>query len=380
MKVSLHRYAKPRAFRTSQEFIDYAATQQAKFEGMASSHPSAYGQWGRTCSTHWARAQALAVQSGGNEIQISEGLRDNPCLDYESPLTDMLRRCTQEKRPQAIDGALRALKASYDNNHTGNLSMGAFNGAIEAIMAATITEYVSSKSSKKTLAAIVDDHEARLSNILENDQINLMKKREEFDGLSEDIETRSKQMETEISSWFQKSKSQWVEIYNNFIEQLKTETAVELWQNRSKDHRLRHDNLSKLIRYIGIFGLVFGVLWIFIGFTIARWMFPDDVTAQIATYSASSVILFTMFIWTLRVLVRSMMSESHLATDASGRAAMAHTYLALSKDDAASQEDRTIILAALFAPVSDGLVKDDGLPILSPAAIAASAITNPRSS
>ena len=73
-----------------------------------------------------------------------------------------------------------------------------------------------------------------------------------------------------------------------------------------------------------------------------------------------------------------MMSEDHLKTDASARSALAHTYLSLIKDEAATPEDRAIVLASLFAPVSDGLVKDDGMPAFSPMAMAAHVLTNPR--
>lgn len=40
----------------------------------------------------------------------------------------------------------------------------------------------------------------------------------------------------------------------------------------------------------------------------------------------------------------------------------------LSKN-AASDQDRAIVLASLFRPVVDGIVKDDGLPAMTPASI-----------
>ncbi|WP_420897430.1 DUF6161 domain-containing protein [Altericroceibacterium xinjiangense] len=104
-------------------------------------------------------------------------------------------------------------------------------------------------------------------------------------------------------------------------------------------------------------------------------MFPDKETAQLASYTAGSVALFTLFVWGLRVLIRSMMSEDHLSTDASARSALAHTYLALTKEKAATPEGRAIILAALFAPVSDRLVRDDAMPAFSQAALVARAVT-----
>ena len=39
---------------------------------------------------------------------------------------------------------------------------------------------------------------------------------------------------------------------------------------------------------------------------------------------------------------------------------MATTYLALTRDQAADEKDRHIILSALFRNSSDGIVRDDG--------------------
>ncbi|WP_354327114.1 DUF6161 domain-containing protein [Porphyrobacter sp. MBR-155] len=76
-----------------------------------------------------------------------------------------------------------------------------------------------------------------------------------------------------------------------------------------------------------------------------------------------------MFFWIMRIVVRTYMTEHHLAIDATSRASMAETYLALKKESAATDQDRAIVLASLFRPVVDGIVKDDGLPAITPAAI-----------
>ena len=173
-------------------------------------------------------------------------------------------------------------------------------------------------------------------------------------------------------------RADWEQARHDYLEQLKTETAVELWSERSNTHKENYKTFRMWTIGFGLVGLVLSLLWIFIGFAGVRWMLPNDVTAQVGSYVAGSVVIFTLFVWGLRVLVRSMMSEDHLSTDASARSAMAHTYLALIKQNAATDSDRTIILASLFAPVSDGIVKDDGMPVLSPAALAAHSLTNPK--
>lgn len=53
----------------------------------------------------------------------------------------------------------------------------------------------------------------------------------------------------------------------------------------------------------------------------------------------------------------------HLENDAAERVTMAKTYLALIRDGALPKGDSiTTILAALFRPTGDGIVKDEGLP------------------
>ncbi len=79
-----------------------------------------------------------------------------------------------------------------------------------------------------------------------------------------------------------------------------------------------------------------------------------------------------MYLWAMRLIIRNYVVNEHLKIDASGRASMAETYLALIKESAASDADRAIVLSSLFRPVVDGMVKDDGPPAVTPAAIMAS--------
>ncbi|MDN4633154.1 DUF6161 domain-containing protein [Sphingomonas sp. PsM26] len=76
-----------------------------------------------------------------------------------------------------------------------------------------------------------------------------------------------------------------------------------------------------------------------------------------------------MYLWAMRLLVRLYTTEHHLAIDASARGAMMEAYLGLIKADAASATDRPIVLQALFRPVQDGMVRDDGPPGITPAAL-----------
>jgi hypothetical protein len=71
------------------------------------------------------------------------------------------------------------------------------------------------------------------------------------------------------------------------------------------------------------------------------------------------------------------MSEHHLAVDSEERATMVKTYLALTEKNAADEKERALVLASLFRPTSDGIVKDDAAPDMSPAALLSRVLNKP---
>lgn len=72
---------------------------------------------------------------------------------------------------------------------------------------------------------------------------------------------------------------------------------------------------------------------------------------------------FTLFVWMVRVFLKVWLSQVHMRNDASERVVMVQTYLALMADGAVqNNEDRSVVINALFRSTSDGIVKDDGMP------------------
>jgi len=90
----------------------------------------------------------------------------------------------------------------------------------------------------------------------------------------------------------------------------------------------------------------------------------STVMASPTTWKLGSMILLaTLSFWFIRILVRIFLSNLHLENDAAERVTMAKTYLALIRDGALNKgENITSVLAALFRPTGDGIVKDEGLP------------------
>jgi hypothetical protein len=101
----------------------------------------------------------------------------------------------------------------------------------------------------------------------------------------------------------------------------------------------------------------------------AKVQAAGSTTIQAITDSATTwhlgsfILLATLSFWFIRLLVRIFLSNLHLENDAAERVTMAKTYLALIRNDDLPKGDNiNTVLAALFRPTGDGIVKDEGVP------------------
>jgi Family of unknown function (DUF6161) len=377
MKVRYHRYTHEQSFRSPKALADFAAKQAGKFSDLRETNANAFSWWAGTLANHWQGA-VNAIESRPDDPNAAQShFNEYPVFTFDSSLTKTLLEMTKYSRQQASQEIIPFLMGHREDRSSNNFAIGQLSAHSEFRMSLTLDRKISDLR-EYPIESLIAGHENRLASILEADEAKLQQQRSEFDSFIEEARSDSVAFSRSINEFLFNAKSNWEATHASFIEQLATETAVALWSKRSEVHKSRYVSFRRWVIGFGIGGVVAAIGWIFGGFALARWTFTDDKTAQLASYTAGSIVLFTLLVWGLRVLIRSMMSEDHLSTDASARSALAHTYLALIKEQAATENDRAIILAALFAPVSDGLVKDDGMPAFSPAALAAQAITNPR--
>ena len=182
--------------------------------------------------------------------------------------------------------------------------------------------------------------------------------------------------------------AEWADLKNLYENQLTIQGPVRLWKGRSRAHGTAAKAYRTWACCLGIGGLVLGaVLMRFAFIPGVNWLFSKGLglpagAGQAASQevswkyefgllAAATLIFLTLYLWVMRVVMRMYLTEHHLAIDASSRSAMAYTYLALTKTGAADTTDRAIVLASLFRPLTDGIVKDDSSPVLSPAGILA---------
>lgn len=134
---------------------------------------------------------------------------------------------------------------------------------------------------------------------------------------------------------------------------------VNYWRTKKSEHGKA---VTRFGWAVGVGMVVAAVVLLTVAFWVVGGTDGDKAPAawKIATFSI--VGLFT--VWGMRILVRMLLSNLHLRTDAEERAVMVETYLALIEGGQVTEkEGRELILTALFRPASDGIVKDEGMPM-----------------
>jgi hypothetical protein len=148
-------------------------------------------------------------------------------------------------------------------------------------------------------------------------------------------------------------------IESAFREAMALRAPVEYWEKKAEDHKTRAGFFSKCVAGL----LVVSPLVLLFAIWLVLRNLPS--TQIPSPWQIGALLSFGLFlVWSTRIVVRNYLSQVHLYADAQERVVMVKTYLSLTEDKKIeSAEDRQIILHALFRPASDGLIKDEGVPL-----------------
>lgn len=146
-----------------------------------------------------------------------------------------------------------------------------------------------------------------------------------------------------------------------FLETMRLKAPATYWSNKATKHK--DAEFCAMIRLLLFFpAAALGLGWVFwrVGTEILRAPPGGNTAAVYVVTSAGLATVAGVTFWIGRLLTKLYLSEHHLRIDAEEREIMTTTYLALTKESAAAESDRAIILSALFRNTPDGIVKDDG--------------------
>jgi hypothetical protein len=179
-----------------------------------------------------------------------------------------------------------------------------------------------------------------------------------FEKSVEQFQTLAGNLTEKFAGLFDTSKKTLEDIANTYDKKLALQASVSYWTTKASRHR----NFSIA------FGFLFVLSLLTVGYLFFQEVYPllkDASPDKPIPYWVLALILIgaVISIWIVRLVVRVLLSHIHLQRDASERSTMLLTYLALLREGAGLKEDdKKLILQALFRPSSSGIVKDDALP------------------
>ncbi len=403
-------------FIDREEFNKYLRKQVQEWGKAFANSPGSYPNAFSSVVNNWQTLLNISTQNPDDSIiseifrQAREFLHSKSLVSTASLEGQKLIKILNETDELGFYGAWQfRLGASI-----GSIQSGADKGAILYLLLTLGLSVQSLKLSEKSIkatAATLNEESSKFSSDLETktqilnlqtqDSISaftafLADANLKLDALSRQSEIAAEGTRVDFDTFLSTSRDQWNALRSTFETQLAIEAPVKYWKRKAKIHRIKYDDWKELPVIWGIIGV--GLLGFFVYFALhstnglladfVAFMRSYDPNFKIHTneflkytliiVGSSTLFMATLYIWSIRFLLRMMMTEHHLYIDAEARATMAETYLALSKVGVVSETERAVVMSALFKPVTDGIVKDDSMPAMSPAALLSNAMQTNR--
>ena len=172
-----------------------------------------------------------------------------------------------------------------------------------------------------------------------------------------------KKQESAVTELIANFRTQWNDLKKTYDDSLALRSPVTYWTKKAKSH------FWLSWAYAVVAAIAAGLSITFLAPEIKTMMeVPKGVTEpekwhpeywRIAIMIASALFC----VWVIRILVRLLLSNIHLQTDAKERVTMVQTYLALMRRGKLKDDERMFILQTLFRPTPTGIVKDDAVPL-----------------
>ena len=177
-----------------------------------------------------------------------------------------------------------------------------------------------------------------------------------------------KQFDKKVSEFaeFQKSLNEWQEEKQNnlndleetYKNKLSLEAPEQLWNERAVEHQKRATRWTYFL-----IGSVLALIFTLVLLVIVIHDYSLNIIKKDLPFISESFILISVisfFIYIIRVLIKIVMSNHHLATEYKQKAALTRFYQALTKAGSnIDKDERLIIINSLFGKVETGLVKTD---------------------
>lgn len=195
---------------------------------------------------------------------------------------------------------------------------------------------------------------------------------DQVDQYRQEFQDTKTESENKFNTWYADSKNQFDEFTNasraemddlrsTYEELLRLQKPADYWNKRAD--KLKKEGWRAVAWLSGL--VVFGCLTLY----ALLWLTPEGMLLSFIKGQASAIkwsVIYVTFIsflaYGIRVVHKVAFSSFHLARDAEEREQLTYVYLAMIKDSAVDEKDRSLIMQSLFSRADTGLLKEDSSP------------------
>ena len=186
----------------------------------------------------------------------------------------------------------------------------------------------------------------------------------QLNDLTSKVDTQINISTTAGQTLLKKSLSKKIQLENAYRTDLSLKAPAEYWRERAT--KLNQEG-KKFLNWLAAF-VIIGIVFLF----SLLWLSPDEMLISIFSNDPAKAIRWSIIFITMISLLfvgiqavkKAMFSSFHLARDAEEREKLTIFYLSLIKDTTITQEDRNLVLQALFSRSDTGMLKDEASPTM----------------
>lgn len=161
-----------------------------------------------------------------------------------------------------------------------------------------------------------------------------------------------------LDDWQKEKQNKLNDLEETYKNKLSLEAPEQLWNDRAVEHQKRATKWTCFL-----IGAVLALIFTLVLLVIVIHDYSLNIIKKDLPFISKSFILISVisfFIYIVRILIKIVMSNHHLATEYRQKAALTRFYQALTYAGTdIDKEERLIIINSLFSRVETGLVKTD---------------------
>ena len=211
---------------------------------------------------------------------------------------------------------------------------------------------------QKTLRSAQDKLEQLLQEAGENQQEITHFIEEKRKEVQDQVDKNIAEMDdykSKVDDWEAKKHKELDVLEDTYKNKLQLEAPEKLWNKRSREYRKRANCWT-----VGLFVVAIILLFVINWFVNSLHEFPKGVTEKVPFLSQQVLFIgvISFFVYIIRIIVKIVMSNHHIAMEYEQKAALTRFYQALTYEGVeVDDNEKLIIMSALFSKVDTGLVK-----------------------